>query len=253
MLITSCTTVNECANAALNNCDANAACTKTVGSFTCTCNVGYVGNGTSCSNINECSSDKLNNCDVNAECNDNDGSFSCTCKAGYAGNGTFCSFIAGGFSVNGDFTAVVVNQRDKLQFLAECTAVVSNNGGTDAVCLDVSGDESSITVQLGGSSTAIDAAKKHLTLTSTGLNLPSFGDLNFLEWNQCLTAGYNNCNANAECINTVGGFDCRCRQGYSGDGRSCTEVAETTLAATTTVARPTTATPTGILAQIRNW
>ena len=35
-----------------HNCDANAACTNTEGSFTCACNTGYTGNGTSCSGKN---------------------------------------------------------------------------------------------------------------------------------------------------------------------------------------------------------
>ena len=39
------TDVNECAT---SPCDANAACANTAGSYTCTCNSGYTGNGTSC-------------------------------------------------------------------------------------------------------------------------------------------------------------------------------------------------------------
>ena len=39
------TDVNECVT---SPCDANAACANTAGSYTCTCNSGYTGNGTSC-------------------------------------------------------------------------------------------------------------------------------------------------------------------------------------------------------------
>ena len=37
---------NECENDAANDCDVNAFCTNTNGSFTCTCNEGYFGDGT---------------------------------------------------------------------------------------------------------------------------------------------------------------------------------------------------------------
>jgi hypothetical protein len=39
--------IDEC-TAETDNCDTNAACTNTVGSFNCTCNTGYIGDGTSC-------------------------------------------------------------------------------------------------------------------------------------------------------------------------------------------------------------
>ena len=37
---------NECVNETDNNCDVNGFCTNTNGSYFCTCNVGYFGNGT---------------------------------------------------------------------------------------------------------------------------------------------------------------------------------------------------------------
>ena len=38
---------DECANN-IDNCDVNAYCNNTVGSFNCTCKSGYTGNGTTC-------------------------------------------------------------------------------------------------------------------------------------------------------------------------------------------------------------
>ena len=38
------TDVNEC-DRGLDNCDINAECSNTVGSFHCTCNMGYTGTG----------------------------------------------------------------------------------------------------------------------------------------------------------------------------------------------------------------
>ena len=43
--------INEC-DQSLHQCHANAYCTNTNGSFTCTCSNGYSGNGTTCEGIN---------------------------------------------------------------------------------------------------------------------------------------------------------------------------------------------------------
>ena len=39
--------IDECAEGT-DNCDSNAACTNTLGSFTCECNNGYLGSGQKC-------------------------------------------------------------------------------------------------------------------------------------------------------------------------------------------------------------
>ena len=41
------TDIDECAEST-DMCDPNAECTNTIGSYNCTCTVGYTGNGTSC-------------------------------------------------------------------------------------------------------------------------------------------------------------------------------------------------------------
>lgn len=43
-----------------------------------------------------------------------------------------------------------------------------------------------------------------------------------LDVNECLR-GLDNCDPNAACVDTDGGFTCECFYGYSGDGASCTE------------------------------
>ena len=37
------------------------------------------------------------------------------------------------------------------------------------------------------------------------------------------------CSANAHCNNTVGSFDCRCNDGFSGDGLNCSSKAKLVL------------------------
>ena len=80
---------DECASGA-HTCDGNAACTNTIGNFTCTCIAGFSGSdGTKCESIDECT-EGSDTCDGNAACTDTDGSFTCSCNAGFSGTGTTC-------------------------------------------------------------------------------------------------------------------------------------------------------------------
>ena len=50
-----------------NDCDANADCTNTVGSFECACKDGFSGDGVQCDDINECDLE-IDNCHDLATC-----------------------------------------------------------------------------------------------------------------------------------------------------------------------------------------
>ena len=105
-LLLLCIDIDEC-ELGFDDCNENATCTDTVGSFSCTCNPGYSGNGLNCTSkhaptvflymcedvvldIDECAL-RTDNCDVNADCADTVGSYNCTCNIGYIGNGISCS------------------------------------------------------------------------------------------------------------------------------------------------------------------
>jgi plastocyanin len=88
---TVCTNIDEC-DAATDNCDENAGCTDTPGSFTCACNDGYVGDGLTCDDIDECM-DELDDCSDDADCANTGGSFTCACHDGFLGDGVECEDI----------------------------------------------------------------------------------------------------------------------------------------------------------------
>ncbi|KAL9974364.1 hypothetical protein ACROYT_G011388 [Oculina patagonica] len=44
--------------------------------------------------------------------------------------------------------------------------------------------------------------------------------MNLEDIDECIT-GNHDCDVNANCTNTVGGHNCTCKEGFTGDGRSC--------------------------------
>ena len=82
--------MNECST---NNggCSTNGKCTNTIGSFSCSCNSGYEGNGVNCEDVDECSRNTDNCADDTATCTNTIGSYTCACDSGYSGDGVSCT------------------------------------------------------------------------------------------------------------------------------------------------------------------
>ena len=107
------TDVDEC-EFAIDNCNENAECINTVGSFICSCSSGFTGDGMICDgmfrmrdelhtiqnskcehdifaeDIDECEVG-IHNCNKNAQCINTVGSFFCSCLPGYTGDGVNCT------------------------------------------------------------------------------------------------------------------------------------------------------------------
>jgi len=81
--------IDECMTD-MDDCHANATCNNTFGSFECTCDSGFEGNGVNCTNVDECQLED-DNCHVNATCVDTVGSFVCNCNSGFEGDGFSCA------------------------------------------------------------------------------------------------------------------------------------------------------------------
>lgn len=43
-----------------------------------------------------------------------------------------------------------------------------------------------------------------------------------IDINECADEELNNCHVNATCLDTIGSFTCTCKEGYEGNGTSCT-------------------------------
>ena len=84
--IFSCQDIDECIT---NPCHTNATCVNRDGSFTCTCNDGYDGDGFDCTLQdvpNPCDPNPCNPPNGDCALNEADGSFTCTCNDGYTGD-----------------------------------------------------------------------------------------------------------------------------------------------------------------------
>ena len=82
-IITGCTDVDECEDD-LDDCHSEAVCNNTIGSFTCTCNKDYTGNGKRCSVPDKCHDVT---CQANATCwldNIAEVGYSCKCNQDFA-------------------------------------------------------------------------------------------------------------------------------------------------------------------------
>ena len=197
-----------------SSCHANALCTNSIGSYECSCNLGFHGNGKICvvglcddrscpanqkcilSTTNDCEckkgfeiDDEISNlcedidecllnhgCDANSICSNLDGTYTCSCKKGYFGDGKSCQQGSCTKAICDSLNEKCVSPRE---IGCECeTGYERDQNGT---CLDV---------------------------------------------DECST-DMNDCSVNAACENQIGAYNCTCNSvGFTGDGTSCSDVDE---------------------------
>eukprot|EP00933_Yihiella_yeosuensis_P084276 TRINITY_DN986_c0_g1_i2.p1 TRINITY_DN986_c0_g1~~TRINITY_DN986_c0_g1_i2.p1 ORF type:complete len:898 (+),score=192.51 TRINITY_DN986_c0_g1_i2:101-2794(+) len=168
-------------------CHINSTCTNNVGSFTCKCNAGWVGDGTNCADIDECKFG-LHNCDNHATCNNTIGSFTCKCLPGYNGTGSRYS---------GTWPPT-----DGCWDIDECQRPLDR--WNNSACVNGSSCKNTV----GSYSCACSPG-----YTGNGLQC--------INMDEC-ALNVHNCHKFAKCNETVGSFECKCMRGWVGNGISCT-------------------------------
>ena len=81
-----CNDMDECTDT-VNPCSEKAKCKNSFGSYTCTCEEGFTGNGKICTDVDECNEGK---CSANTTCLNTEGSYTCSCKPGFISDRTDC-------------------------------------------------------------------------------------------------------------------------------------------------------------------
>merc|ERR1712032_152425 len=124
------------------------------------------------------------------------GSYNCTCIQGYSGNGFHCK------DVN---ECMGPGETHKCHADAACS---NTPGSYECVCNDgYDGDGFDCVKQAGNS-------LNQVTTTAIGAGV-----------HECLKQTHG-CHADATCTNDHGSYSCACNDGYSGNGKTCTDVNE---------------------------
>ena len=265
-----CVNVDECRRGT-SSCGANSKCFDTVGSFICTCWDGWfdLGEaeggeaGTRCEEPDWCGSDHACDghpcCDEDAECSSDAGSgtFACTCSAGFTGSGLFS--VDGGVGVAGgcvdvdECTEHKHNcQGDKVLRCKnvpgsfDCDCCATSRCDDDAVVsvdfywnkdfqvcernlCTLDGDDAKCHERADCAMTGTAAYECSCQLGYTGDGAESCADVN-----ECADGGTADCHDAADCSNTEGSYTCACHEGWSGNGRVCTQDAMTPVPPTRT-------------------
>lgn len=232
----------------IHDCDSQGTCENSEGSFSCSCNPGYEGNGTICDNIDECALASLSDgsaieelddsdglCHTFAACVDTAGSFECACNSGYSAInqagplvcedidecvGTPCANLKNSECVNvqGSFECVCdhgfLNAPGICEDVNECaveSVAACCEGGTNKTITDRNGQCSN---RIG----SYDCECRDGYIESREQCGKSCVDIDECSIPRLVEA---NCDPNAICSNLDGSFVCNCREGYDGDGSVC--------------------------------
>ena len=211
--------LNECADDSTNDCHAQATCSNTIGSYTCACKTGFVGNGTNCVDVNECAKD--NDCHAQATCTNTEGSYTCACKTGFNGSGEECADVNEcAKDGDNDCHAQATCTNTEGSYTCACKAGFVGNGKE---CADVNE-----CAEDGDNDCHIQA-----TCSNTEGNYTCVCKAGFVgngkecaDVNECAEDSDNDCHAQATCTNKAGNYTCACKTGFNGNGKECADVNE---------------------------
>ncbi|XP_006820460.1 uncharacterized protein LOC100376785 [Saccoglossus kowalevskii] len=234
-----CQDIDEC-ELDVHDCDLNALCINRPGSFTCQCKAGYIVDGFTCVDINECVTGE-HNCDANAYCTNTMGSFNCTCANEYIGDGINCRAMATIDRCPYDFP-LLVSSDDRIMSCSRtrrctvknpmtycyrgpsgsgCCPVCPDTGKTPGTC------ESDVCdgFECNGYPYAVCKANPCADCQPTAYDPLTLKEVHCSSVDECST-GTHTCDVNANCTDTPSSFECRCNQGFTGDGHQCQDIDE---------------------------
>ncbi|XP_047706577.1 adhesion G protein-coupled receptor E1 isoform X6 [Prionailurus viverrinus] len=247
----SCTDINECLSNGV--CPEHAECINSLGSYNCSCQVGFISHNSICEDVDECADPAT--CPEHATCHNSPGSYSCVCNLGFASS-------SGNRSLQGPGdTCEDVDECARNSTLCGLSSVCTNTPGEyhcsclpgffspvdwtpekpeDFRCTDV--DECSQSPQPCGANSAC----KNLQGRYKCSCLPGFSSPTGNDWTPGKPGHFSctdvdecadpaTCPEHATCHNSPGSYSCVCNLGFAsssgnrslqGPGDTCEDVDE---------------------------
>ncbi|TKC38359.1 hypothetical protein EI555_001602, partial [Monodon monoceros] len=182
-----CTDINECLDSGV--CPEHSECTNSLGSYRCSCQVGYTSKNSTCEDVDECSRNSTL-CGPSSVCTNNLGKYSCSCLPGFFSPDLWSPEKPEAFKCT-DIDECL----DKCLFNATCT---NTPGSYFCTC------------HLG-------FAPSNGQLNSTDPKVDCIELFDILEFftdiDECLQDP-SPCGPNSVCTNTLGSYSCGCMVGF---------------------------------------
>lgn len=218
-----CGDVDECASGKAM-CAEHARCENKRGSYACSCDVLFEGDGRSrCRDACEVAEKDSARCDAggHGRCSFNqDGEASCTsCQPGYVGDGKKCTADAECEQLKcGDNTVCAGDKGAR-----RCECAPGFRGDPSSGCEDIDECEDAGRCE-DKNSRCVNAPGSYVCACADGFERSG-------EQGACVNIDecerkLDLCDPSAECHDKAPGYECKCKQGYEGDGRSCVDVDE---------------------------
>ncbi|XP_058584217.1 adhesion G protein-coupled receptor E1 isoform X3 [Neofelis nebulosa] len=238
----SCTDIDECLSDGV--CPEHAECVNSLGSYNCSCQVGFISHNSICEDVDECADPAT--CPEHATCRNSPGSYSCVCNLGFESS-------SGNMSLQGPGDICEdVDECARNSTLCGLSSVCTNTLGEyhcsclpgffspiewtpekpeDFRCADI--DECSQSPQpCGANSVCKNLQGRYKCSCLPGFSSPTGNDwtpgkpghFSCTDIDECLSDGV--CPEHAECINSLGSYNCSCQVGFISHNSICEDIDE---------------------------
>ncbi|XP_059744595.1 adhesion G protein-coupled receptor E1 isoform X5 [Bos taurus] len=236
-----CTDINECLSHGV--CPEHSECTNSLGSYRCSCKVGFTSGNSTCEDVDECANPR--SCPEHSTCHNSLGSYSCVCNPGFQSRSGRKSFQGPGEMCQD--VDECANPRSCPEhstchnsvgsYSCACNSgYISRSGkksfqGPGETCQDI--DEcSQKPPPCGPNSRCRNLPGRYECSCLTGFSSPTGnnwisgkpGHFTCTDINECLSHGV--CPEHSECTNSLGSYRCSCKVGFTSGNSTCEDVDE---------------------------